>query len=151
MGRGFAQVLAPTHEVVVGSRGSARAAATASKTGAAGSGTYADAAANADVVILTVPWKAMDETLGQLGDLSGTVVIDVSYPARQAPGDHGRSRGQRVLRLRRRKRRVRERHGDRPSPSGTNAAARNGGRSSARQMPAVATGRPSLAHSGNPS
>ena len=80
MGRGFAQALAPTHDVVVGSRDADRAAATASKTGAAGNATYADAAANADVVILTVPWQAMDETLGQLGDLPGTVVIDVSYP-----------------------------------------------------------------------
>jgi 8-hydroxy-5-deazaflavin:NADPH oxidoreductase len=80
MGRGFAQALAPTHDVVVGSRDLDRAAATASKTGAAGSATYPDAAANADVVILTVPWQAMDETLGQLGDLPGTVVIDVSYP-----------------------------------------------------------------------
>jgi len=57
-----------------------RAAATASQTGAAGGARYADAAANADVVILTVPWQAMDETLGQLSDLPGTVVIDVSYP-----------------------------------------------------------------------
>jgi NADPH-dependent F420 reductase len=80
MGRGFAQALAPTHDVVVGSRDPDKAAAAASKTGAAGSGTYTDAAANADVVILTVPWQAMDETLGQLGDLRGTVVIDVSFP-----------------------------------------------------------------------
>lgn len=80
MGRGFAQALAPTHEVVVGSRDPDRAAATASRTGAAGGATYADAAANADVVILTVPWTAMDQTLRQLGDLPGTVVIDVSYP-----------------------------------------------------------------------
>jgi NADPH-dependent F420 reductase len=80
MGRGFAQALAPTHDVVVGSRDPEKAVATASKTGAAHGATYADAAANADVVILTVPWQAMDETLGQLGDLPGTVVIDVSYP-----------------------------------------------------------------------
>jgi 8-hydroxy-5-deazaflavin:NADPH oxidoreductase len=80
MGRGFAQALAPTHEVVVGSRDPDKAAATAWKTGAAGGATYADAATDADVVILTVPWQAMDETLGQLGDLPGTVVIDVSYP-----------------------------------------------------------------------
>jgi 8-hydroxy-5-deazaflavin:NADPH oxidoreductase len=80
MGRGFAQALAPTHEVVVGSRDPDRAAATASRTGAAGGATYADAAANADVVIFTVPWTAMDQTLRQLGDLPGTVVIDVSYP-----------------------------------------------------------------------
>ena len=80
MGRGFAQALAPTHEVVVGSRDPDRAAATAVKTGATGGATYADAAATADVVILTVPWNAMDDTLGQLGNLPGTVVIDVSYP-----------------------------------------------------------------------
>jgi 8-hydroxy-5-deazaflavin:NADPH oxidoreductase len=80
MGRGFAQALAPTHEVVVGSRDPDRAAATASRTGAAGGATYADAAANADVLILTVPWTAMDQTLRQLGDLPGTAVIDVSYP-----------------------------------------------------------------------
>jgi 8-hydroxy-5-deazaflavin:NADPH oxidoreductase len=80
MGRGFAQALARTHEVVVGSRDPDRAVATASNTGAALGATYADAAANADVVILTVPWQAMDETLGQLGELPETVVVDVSYP-----------------------------------------------------------------------
>lgn len=80
MGRGFTQALVPTHEVVVGSRNPDRAAATASKTGAARGATYADAAADADVVILTVPWQAIEETLGQLGDLPGTVVVDVSYP-----------------------------------------------------------------------
>jgi 8-hydroxy-5-deazaflavin:NADPH oxidoreductase len=80
MGRGFAQALAPVHEVVIGSRDPDRAAATASKTGATGGATYADAPANADVVILTVPWNAMDDALGQLGNLPGTVVIDVSYP-----------------------------------------------------------------------
>ncbi|MGH9119631.1 MAG: NADPH-dependent F420 reductase [Acidimicrobiales bacterium] len=80
MGRGFAQALAPTHQVFIGSRDPNRATATAAKTGAAGGATYAAAAANADVVILTVPWRAMHETLGRLGDLPGTVVIDVSYP-----------------------------------------------------------------------
>jgi NADPH-dependent F420 reductase len=80
MGQGFARALAPTHDVVIGSRDPDKAAATAAKTGAAGGATYAEAAANADVVILTVPWNAMDQTLGQLGDLRGTIVIDVSYP-----------------------------------------------------------------------
>jgi NADPH-dependent F420 reductase len=80
MGRGFARALAATHEVIVGSRDPDTASATAAKTGAAGGATYADAAANADVVILTVPWRAMEETLAQLGDLPGAVVIDVSYP-----------------------------------------------------------------------
>ena len=84
MGRGFAQALASKHEVIVGSRDEDRAAATASKFGAARGTTYADAAADADVVILTVPWEAMEETLPQLGDLKGAVVVDVSYPYKKA-------------------------------------------------------------------
>jgi NADPH-dependent F420 reductase len=80
MGRGFAQALSTAHEVTVGSRDPERARTIAAKTGAAGGATYADAAANADVVILTVPWSAMEDTLAELGDVSGTVVVDVSYP-----------------------------------------------------------------------
>ena len=80
MGKGFAQALAPKHEVIVGSRDLERARSTASKVGAARGATYTDAATDADVVILTVPWEAMDETLPQLGDLKGTIVVDVSYP-----------------------------------------------------------------------
>jgi NADPH-dependent F420 reductase len=80
MGRGFAQALARTHEVVIGSRDPARATAVAAKTGAAAGATYATAAAKADVIILAVPWQAMDDTLAQLGDAAGAVVIDVSFP-----------------------------------------------------------------------
>jgi predicted dinucleotide-binding enzyme len=35
-------------------------------------------------VILTVPWKAFEETLAQLGDLKGNVVIDVSFPYKKS-------------------------------------------------------------------
>jgi 8-hydroxy-5-deazaflavin:NADPH oxidoreductase len=80
MGRGFAEALSATHDVTVGSRDPERARTIAEKTGAAGGATYADAAAHADVVILTVPWSAMEDTLAELGDVSGTVVVDVSYP-----------------------------------------------------------------------
>lgn len=80
MGRGFAEALSASHEVTVGSRDPERARTVAEKTGASGGATYADAAANADVVILTVPWSAMEDTLAELGDASGTVVVDVSYP-----------------------------------------------------------------------
>jgi NADPH-dependent F420 reductase len=80
MGTGFARALAAKHEVVIGSRDSDRAFRIAAKLGAAGGSTYREAAADADVVILAVPWQAMNETLDQLGDLPGTVVIDVSYP-----------------------------------------------------------------------
>ena len=80
MGRGFAEALSATHQVTVGSRDPERARTVAAKTGAASGATYAEAAATADVVILTVPWSAMEETLAELGDLHDTVVVDVSYP-----------------------------------------------------------------------
>ena len=83
MGRGFATALAPKHEVTVGSRDPNRAHQAASATGATRGATYAEAAADAEVVILTVPWDAIDDTLRQLGELHETVVVDVSYPYRK--------------------------------------------------------------------
>jgi 8-hydroxy-5-deazaflavin:NADPH oxidoreductase len=84
MGRGFATALAPRHEVTLGSRDPDRAGQVAAATGAARAATYADAAAGAEVVILTVPWDAIEDTLRQLGELDGTVVVDVSFPYRKA-------------------------------------------------------------------
>jgi predicted dinucleotide-binding enzyme len=69
MGRGFATALAPKHQVLVGSRDPNRARQVASVTGAARGATYAEAA-DAEVVILAVPWPAIDDTLGQLGELA---------------------------------------------------------------------------------
>jgi single stranded DNA-binding protein len=87
MGRGFATALAPKHQVTVGSRDPDRARKVAAATGAARGATYAEAAADAEVVILTVPWPAIDDTLGQLGELHQAVVIDVSWPARKQERD----------------------------------------------------------------
>jgi 8-hydroxy-5-deazaflavin:NADPH oxidoreductase len=84
MGRGFATALAPRHQVTVGSRDPDRARKAASATGAARGVSYAEAAADAEVVILTVPWGAIDDTLRQLGELHGTVVVDVSWPSRKS-------------------------------------------------------------------
>jgi 8-hydroxy-5-deazaflavin:NADPH oxidoreductase len=84
MGRGFATVLASKHEVIVGSRDPDRARKVASATGAARGAGSAQAAADVEVVILTVPWPAIDDTLGQLGELDQTVVVDVSWPARKS-------------------------------------------------------------------
>jgi 8-hydroxy-5-deazaflavin:NADPH oxidoreductase len=84
MARGFAASLASRHEVTLGSRDPERAAKVASATGAAGVSTYEGAATGAEVVILAVPWEAMEATLAQLGDLEGAVVIDVSFPYRKA-------------------------------------------------------------------
>jgi NADPH-dependent F420 reductase len=83
MGKGFATALARRHEVTVGSRDPARGRQAAAATGAARGTTYAEAAADAEVVILTVPWEAIDETLRQLGELDQMVVVDVSWPARK--------------------------------------------------------------------
>jgi NADPH-dependent F420 reductase len=84
MGRGFATALAPKHDVTVGSRDPNRARQAASATGATRGVTYAQATADAEVVILTVPWAAIDDTLRQLGELNNTVVVDVSYPSRKS-------------------------------------------------------------------
>jgi 8-hydroxy-5-deazaflavin:NADPH oxidoreductase len=84
MGRGFATALAPKHQVIVGSRDPDRAGKVASATGAARGAGYAEAVADAEVVILAVPWPAIDDTLGQLGELDGTVVVDVSWPSRKS-------------------------------------------------------------------
>ena len=93
MGRGFATALAPRHEVTVGSRDPDRARRVASATGAARGATYAEAAADAEVVILTVPWAAIEDTLDQLGELDQTVVVDVSFPYRKAEREALHKRG----------------------------------------------------------
>ena len=80
MGGGFAKALASKHEVAIGSREPERAALFAKEFGAAKGGSYADAAADAEVVFLTVPWPAVDETLSALGTLSGKVLVDVTNP-----------------------------------------------------------------------
>ncbi len=85
MGRGFAAALSSRHEVVFGSRDPARAGKVVRSTGAAGAMSSVEAAAGAEVVVLAVPWQAMDETLVRLGELAGTVVVDVSVP-------HGKER-----------------------------------------------------------
>jgi 8-hydroxy-5-deazaflavin:NADPH oxidoreductase len=80
MARGFAVALSPRHEVVFGSREPERKRKLARSTGAADVLPPAEAAAGAEVVILAVPWKAVDETADRIGELSGTVLIDVTVP-----------------------------------------------------------------------
>jgi 8-hydroxy-5-deazaflavin:NADPH oxidoreductase len=80
MGRGFASALSPQHEVILGSRDPQRAAKVVRATGAAGATSYEEASLAADIVILAVPWRAIEETLASLGKLDGTVVVDVTVP-----------------------------------------------------------------------
>jgi 8-hydroxy-5-deazaflavin:NADPH oxidoreductase len=80
MGRGFATALHSKHEVVFGSRNPEKAGKVVRSTGAAGALSPAEAATGAEVVILAIPWQAMEGTLDRLGGLDGTVVVDVSVP-----------------------------------------------------------------------
>ncbi len=80
MGSGFARLLADEHEVWVGSRDAERGKQAADELGATGGGSYADVVGDADVVIIAVPWTAVEETLSEVGDLAGKVVIDITNP-----------------------------------------------------------------------
>ncbi len=80
IGSGIARLLAGSHEVAIGSRDPANGEAKAAELGAARGGGQADAARDAEVVFLTVPWVAIDETLAELGDLAGVIVVDVTNP-----------------------------------------------------------------------
>lgn len=77
LGRQFA---AGGHEVIVGSRDPERAKAKAEEIGASGHGTYADAVAEADALLLAVNWWTIDDAISQLGDVDGKIVIDCTNP-----------------------------------------------------------------------
>ncbi len=67
------------HEVLLSGRDVAKAAERARALGAAGAGTAAEAAAFGEVVVVSVPWTALDDVLGELaGALAGRVVIDTT-------------------------------------------------------------------------
>ena len=84
MGSGLGQAFARNQEVVMGSRDPERASEVAKNIGAAGGATYADAARDADVVVLALPWKAVEETIPALGDLSGKILLDITNPYTEA-------------------------------------------------------------------
>jgi len=46
--------------------------------------TQLDAVRDAEIVFLSVPWPAMEQVAQNLGDLSGKVLVDVSWPMQQA-------------------------------------------------------------------
>jgi predicted dinucleotide-binding enzyme len=50
---------------------------------AASAAAQAEAAAKADIVVLAIPWPAMETVAQSLGDLKGKIVIDISMPFRQ--------------------------------------------------------------------
>jgi len=78
------------YEVVYGSRDpdGEKAQAVVRQTGGnAVATTQRDAAQAGDIVILAVPWPAMEAVAQNLGPLDGKIVIDISFPHKQ--GDDG--------------------------------------------------------------
>jgi 8-hydroxy-5-deazaflavin:NADPH oxidoreductase len=74
------------YRVIYGSRDpqSEKVRALVERTGnAASAAAQAAAAATADIVVLAIPWPAMETVAQNLGDLKGKIVIDISMPFRQ--------------------------------------------------------------------
>lgn len=82
MAAGLASVWAKAgHQISIGARDIAKAAALADKVGhgAVGGGIFA-AALLAEVVVLAVPYGAVADAIQQAGDLAGKVVVDITNP-----------------------------------------------------------------------
>jgi predicted dinucleotide-binding enzyme len=79
------------HDVVVGTRHVEKLADWRTENPKAGVGSFADAAASAEVVVLAVKGTAASEALRQAdaANLDGKVVIDTTNPIADAPPDHG--------------------------------------------------------------
>jgi predicted dinucleotide-binding enzyme len=84
MGDSFGPRLAALgYRIVYGSRdpGSDKVTALVEKTGhGASATTQREAAQHADIVLLAVPWPAMETVAQNLGDLDGKILIDISWP-----------------------------------------------------------------------
>jgi len=52
-------------------------------------GTPAEAAASADIIVLTVPWAQAEAAIRSLGDIKGKILIDVINPIAMGPGGPG--------------------------------------------------------------
>ncbi|GAB1511419.1 NADPH-dependent F420 reductase [Actinophytocola sp. KF-1] len=74
-----AAATAAGHDVTVTARNTGNAAKVAEHTGASAAPSVADAARDADVVVLAVPASAADDVLGQLGETTA-VVVDATNP-----------------------------------------------------------------------
>jgi hypothetical protein len=80
------------HAVTLGARAPQEASATARATGAAVA-TPDAAAAQAELVILALPWGAAEAAVRALGDLSGKIVIDCMNPLGMVGGALGLTLG----------------------------------------------------------
>lgn len=82
MASGLANTLAGAqHEVIIGSRDPAKAAALAEKIGHGAQGGGIEAAAKlAEVVILAIPYGGAAEAIKEAGSLAGKVLVDITNP-----------------------------------------------------------------------
>jgi predicted dinucleotide-binding enzyme len=104
MGTALGERLATVgHEVRMGSRDPERGRLVAAQVGGAAGGSYAEAAAGADAVLLAVPFEAVPAALDQIGDLDGLILIDVTNPF-GADGAHGTSSAEEIQALARKAR-----------------------------------------------
>lgn len=75
------------HEVVYGSRDPDRedvARLVAASGAGASAATPPDAARDADIIVLALPWEVVEEVTRSLGDLTGKIIIDPTNPRRIA-------------------------------------------------------------------
>lgn len=85
LGQRFAQL---GHEIVYGSRNPDRddVRALVAETGGNSSATTpAEAARRADIVVIAVPWRGVEESVKSLGDLSGKIILDPTNARREGP------------------------------------------------------------------
>jgi predicted dinucleotide-binding enzyme len=74
------------HELVLAARDQADAATVAGQLGAAAAESLIDAVDKADVVVLAVPYTALEDVASEVRDhVAGKVVVDVTNPMGQAP------------------------------------------------------------------
>jgi 8-hydroxy-5-deazaflavin:NADPH oxidoreductase len=86
MGSGVARHLARTHEVIIGSRDPAKARAAASGVkGASGAG-YAQAAREAEVVVVSVPYSALGTMAAVANEVEGKLVVSMVNPMKTEGG-----------------------------------------------------------------
>lgn len=89
VGRALAQGFARTpHAVTLGARDAARVADFARDVGAE-TASPDEAARDADIIILALPWDAAQAAISGLGDLSGKVVVDCTNPLGMVDGALG--------------------------------------------------------------
>ena len=91
MARALSKRWASTHDIFIGGRNAGRASELAEETGAAGSGSIADAVEFGEVIVLATPANAVEDAIlvGAGADsFSGKVVIDINNPVNVPGGPH---------------------------------------------------------------